>query len=232
MPDESPMPLDAGADAGPAAGGARRWLPGLFVAAAFALSAAVWRRLPDEMPIHWDLAGRPNGWGGRAAGALLLPMIALALWAILTVLPRLDPRRANYAKFQSSYDLVVAATVATLVLLHVAIVGNALGWPIPILRVVPLAMGILFVVLGNVLPRARPNWWFGIRTPWTLSNARVWARTQRVGGFALVASGVVAIASALLPSRFALPVLVAAVVAAAIFSVGYSYFAWRQESTR
>ena len=229
MPDE----IDpTGADAPPARHAVVRWLPGLCVAAAFALTAATWRRLPDEMPIHWDIHGQPNGWGGRAAGALLLPTMALALWGIMTVLPSLDPRRANYPKFQSSYDLVIAATVGTLLLLHVAIVGNALGWPISIMRVAPLGMGILFLVLGNVLPRARPNWWFGIRTPWTLTSDRVWTRTHRVGGRLLVGAGLVAFVAALAPGTSSLLLAIASATAAALGSVVYSYVAWRQETSR
>ena len=210
----------------------RRWAPAALVAAMWAFSAATWRRLPDRLPMHWNLAGDVDRYGGRLEGALLVPALATVLWLVMRALPRIDPRRENYSRFAATYDLVVLAVVALLAALHVLVLGAGMGWPVPVVRVMPALVGALFVVIGNVLPRARPNWWFGIRTPWTLSNDRVWARTQRVGGFALVASGVVAIASALLPSRFALPVLVAAVVAAAIFSVGYSYFAWRQESTR
>ena len=210
----------------------RKWAPAAVIAAMWLFSLAVWRRLPDRVPMHWNASGAIDRYGGRLEGALFAPLLATAIWLVMRVLPRIDPRRENYARFAGSYDLVVLAVVALLAAVHVVVLGAAMGWAVPVVRVMPVLVGALFVVIGNVLPRARPNWWFGIRSPWTLSNDRVWARTQRVGGFALVASGVVAMASALLPQRLAVPVLVAAALAAAVFSVGYSYFAWRQESSR
>ena len=210
----------------------RKWAPAALIAAMWGFSAAVWARLPDRIPMHWNIAGDVDRYGGRLEGALFVPALATIVWLVMRALPRIDPRRENYARFAATYDLVVLAVVALLAALHVVVLGAAMGWPVPIVRVMPVLVGAMLVVIGNVLPRARPNWWFGIRTPWTLSNDRVWARTQRVGGFAIVASGVVAIASAFLPPQLALPALAGAVLAAALFSVGYSYFAWRQEGSR
>lgn len=210
----------------------RKWAPAALVAAMWIFSAAVWSRLPDRVPIHWDIRGSVDRYGGRAEAALLAPAIATVIWLVMRALPRIDPRRENYAKFAGTYDLVVAMVVVILAAVHVLVLGSGLGWPVPVVRVMPLLVGLVFVVIGNVLPRARPNWWFGVRTPWTLSNDRVWTRTQRVGGFALVLAGIVVMASAALPTPLVIPVLLVAVLAAAFFSVAYSYFAWKQETSR
>jgi len=91
---------------------------------------------------------------------------------------------------------------------------------------------VQFIILGNVLPRARPNWWFGIRTPWTLSNDRVWVRTHRVGGYLLAGAGVVLLAGAALPGPWTFALGVVAAIAAGFGSLVYSYFAWKQESSQ
>jgi dienelactone hydrolase len=97
-------------------------------------------------------------------------------------------------------------------------------------RVTPFLVGAMFVVIGNVMPRARPNWLFGIRTPWTLSNDRVWERTHRLGGLLFVIAGVLLmIAAFAIPSAF-LPAVVIGVVVAAVVPVVYSYVTWRKES--
>lgn len=210
----------------------RKWLPFVLVAADVAFAAAAYPHLPARVPSHWNLHGQVDAYSGRASAALVLPAIALATWLLLRVLPRIDPRRANYAKFAGSYDAVVAAVVAMVVVIHVVVLGAGLGWPVDMGRVVPIALGVLFVVIGNVLPRARPNWWFGVRTPWTLSNDRVWARTHRVGGYLMVAAGVLCIAAALLPGGGGIAVVVTVVLAASLGSAVYSYFAWRQETSR
>lgn len=210
----------------------RKWLPLALVAADFAFAAAVYPHLPARVPSHWNLHGQVDAYSGRTSAALVLPALALAVWLLLRALPRIDPRRVNYAKFAGSYDAVVAAVVAMIVVIHLVVLGAGLGWPVPMDRVMPIALGALFVVIGNVLPRARSNWWFGIRTPWTLSNERVWERTHRVGGYLMFAAGLLCIAAGLLPGGGGLLVVVAAVLVASLGSTVYSYFAWKQETSR
>ena len=210
----------------------RKLVAPLLIVAAVAFSIAVWSRLPERMPVHWDLHGEVNGYGSRAHGAFLLPGLMLLIWLLMRFLPRIDPRRANYAKFADTYDLLVNSLVALFAVMHIALIGAALGWPISMERVAPALIGLQFVILGNALPRARPNWWFGIRTPWTLSNDRVWARTHRVGGYLLTGAGVVLLVAAALPGAWTFALGVAAVAAAGFGSLIYSYFAWKQESSQ
>lgn len=210
----------------------RKWYPAALIAAAVAFSVAVYSRLPDRMAVHWNVHGEPDRWGGRLEGAFVLPAAALVIWLLMLGLPKIDPRKENYEKFRPTYDLVIAAVVTGMTALHVVVVGAALGWPVSIARVVPIVIGGLFIVLGNVLPRARSNWWFGIRTPWTLSNERVWERTHRVGGYLMIATGMALIAAAFLPARFVGPVILAAAAVMALGTLVYSYFAWRQETSR
>jgi uncharacterized membrane protein len=132
---------------------------------------------------------------------------------------------------QSTYDLLVNSLLTVFLVMHAMILGVALGYGLPLERLIPALVGALFVVLGNALPRARPNWWFGIRTPWTLSNDRVWARTHRVGGYAMTAAGILVVLAAIaLPAPWAFYAFLAAVAPAAAGPVIYSYFAWRKES--
>ena len=92
-----------------------------------------------------------------------------------------------------------------------------------------LGTAILFIVLGNVLPRARPNWFVGIRTPWTLSSDRVWERTHRLGGRVLVVGGIVVALAGLLSSRLAFWTLMATVATLSVGAMAYSYLLWRSE---
>lgn len=207
----------------------KRYAPVLLVLSVV-LSAIAYPSLPDRIPVHWDFSGEVNRYGSRFEAAFILPFIAAVFWLVLRALPRVDPKRENYAKFQSTYDLIVNTVVTLLVLMHLALIGSALGLPIPVTRVFAALAGVALVVLGNVLPRARPNWWFGIRTPWTLSNERVWTKTHRVGGYFFVVVGIVWIIVALLPSSTAThPILLVTFVAAALGAFVYSYFVWRQE---
>jgi uncharacterized membrane protein len=211
----------------------RKWLAPLCIVAAFVASALVWSRLPERVPLHWDARGAVNGYGSRFEGAFVLPAAMLGLWLLLRALPRIDPRRANYAKFADTYDLIVNSLVGLFLVMHLALLGNSLGWPVSMDRVAPVLVGLQFLILGNALPRARPNWWFGIRTPWTLSNDRVWTRTHRIAGYLLAGAGaVLLLIGAFAPTSLAFALGVGVVVAACVASLIYSYFAWKQETSK
>jgi len=210
----------------------RKWYPAALVVVTLAAAVVAYPRLPDRVPTHWDFHNRVNGYGPRWMVTFLFPVMLLALWALLRFLPRIDPRRANYAKMQGTYDLVVNLTLTLIAVLHFVVLGAVMGAPISIGRMVPAIVGVALVVIGNVLPRARPNWWFGIRTPWTLSNDRVWERTHRLGGYVMMAIGVLAILASLLGVTIASAAVGFVAAALGVGLIGYSYFAWKQETSR
>ncbi len=209
----------------------RKWYPVAVVLAAFGASAVAFSRLPEQVPVHWDAAGDVNRYGSRLEGTLLLPVVILLIALLIPALPRIDPRKANYEKFRPTYHLVMNATLTFMLGVHLVALGTALGFNLPMERLLSVGTGILFIILGNTLPRARPTWMFGIRTPWTLSNDRVWERTHRVGGYLMFAAGLVIIVSAFLATGgLSIGLLIGSVIVASLGSVFYSYIAWRQET--
>jgi Predicted integral membrane protein len=210
----------------------RKWYPAVLIVVTAILSAVAYPRLPATVPSHWNIHGQVNGWQSREWAAFFVPTLLLAVWAAMRALPKIDPRRANYAKFQPTYDLVIAMVLTIVALVHLAVLAYALGMPVSIHRLAPIALGLMFMVIGNQLPRARSNWWFGIRTPWTLSNDRVWERTHRVGGYFMTIAGVVIVLTAFIPQLMGPPLIIACVAASTLGSMIYSYVAWRQETSR
>jgi len=204
----------------------RRLLPASFIAGAWLFSIAVYSRLPERFAVHWDIHGEPNRYGSRMEGAFLLPGLMIALYLIMQWYPSRDPRSSNIAKFRRAYDSVVTATIAFLGVVHVLVLGQALGWRVDITTVLFVCGGAMLVLLGNLLPLARSNFIFGIRTPWTLSSEHVWARAQRVGGYAMVAAGLLTIASAFLARPAGAVVALASLILAGVIPVVYSYLLW------
>lgn len=207
----------------------KRYFPLIPIASALLFSVAVYSRLPEQVAVHWNWSGEPDRWAGRVEGAFLMPAIMLVLWAALNWLPKIDPRRANYALFRETYDFVIAAVLTFMALIHVLALGAAIGWPIAIDRVVPGLVGALLVIVGNMLPRARSNWWFGIRTPWTLSSDRVWQKTHRMGGYLMMLAGLGMILRALVNEPWTLWLAVALIVLCVVGTIVYSYLTWREE---
>jgi uncharacterized membrane protein len=93
----------------------------------------------------------------------------------------------------------------------------------------PLGVGLLFVFLGNYLTRVEPNWFIGIRTPWTLSSDSVWRRTHRTGGWLMVIGGLVLAASAFVPRSAFLVLFVVTIVIVAVIPIVQSYVLWKRE---
>jgi uncharacterized membrane protein len=204
-------------------------LPGLLaILIAAVVSWLTVDMLPERVPTHWGLDGQPDGYSSPGVAAFLLPGFALVLAAILAFVPRLDPRQEAYTQPGSPYWIIANATLVFMAALHLTIIGFAFGWPIPIGTVVPVGVGILFVVIGALMERMPPSWFMGIRTPWTLSNDEVWRKTHQVGGICFIVAGLILVVAGFVkPEGLLITLLVVAGVSAAV-PVAYSWVLWRR----
>ena len=209
----------------------RKMLPAFVVTLALlAFSLWVLPHLPEEVATHWGLDGQPDGWSSARFGALLLPGIMVLMSALFAVLPGIDPLKKNYAFHGSVYFLLANVIVAFMGLVHLLVLGSALGWPVDMRRVLPVLIGALFVFIGRLLPRIQPNWFMGIRTPWTLSSEEVWRKTHVVGATSFTAAGVgIVLIGLFAPGEMATKLMLAAIVLGAFWPVVYSYLEWRRE---
>jgi uncharacterized membrane protein len=203
----------------------------IVVAAMFVFSLAALPFMPNPSPIHWNAAGQVDGYGSPLLAAMLAPLVALAIVALMPLLPKIDPRRESYASFAGSYRLIMTALVLFFALVHVIVVGAALGWPVSIPRAMMLGLGVLFGLIGNELGRVQPNYFVGIRTPWTLADPENWRRTHRVGGRMMTGAAVALLALGLLaPAQLGFTLGIGAILAASIGSIAYSYWLWRRQA--
>jgi len=178
----------------------------------FAVSVAVYPWLPEVVPIHFDIRGTPDGFASRAFGAFLLPIISVLLLALL--------RLKGGAAIATTLTLWFFTGMHVLVL-HAALSGGGLGGALWVL------CGAFFVALGLVLPRVRRNRWVGVRTPWALRSPENWARTQRIGGQAMLACGLLVLVTAWGSGPLALALRAIAILGASIVPVAYSWWASR-----
>jgi uncharacterized membrane protein len=193
------------------------------------LSAWAYPRLPPRVATHWSLAGQPNGYSSKLLAAVMVPVLILMVRALAGLLPRIDPKGENYQKFASTYWLILNGVMLFMGLAHVAVLAYGLGAPVRMDRVVSAGVGVLLMVVGNYLTRVQPNWFIGIRTPWTLSSESVWRRTHRVGGRLMAGGGAVMAVAAFLPAGVHLTVFFAALVLVAVVPLVLSYVWWKRE---
>jgi uncharacterized membrane protein len=162
------------------------WLEVLLLAAPFVSLAIYWNDLPARVPIHWNFRGQIDGWSAKMPGMLIAPLAALGITVLLHILPRFDPRLRRTSGQEGVMPVILPIVrIATLGLLDIIFfvqIATSLGRSIPGGRLIVSSVLVFFVVLGNYLGNVRPNYFVGIRTPWTLENPETWRATHRLGG--------------------------------------------------
>ncbi len=210
-------------------------LGGAIVVAMLAVSAWAWPQIPDgaSIPVHWDANGVADGYGPKWLGLLGIPAVALGIVALLAVLPRIEPRRRNLERSSTAYLATGIAVIGFLAVLHLFAVLAAMGNETDITAVALIGTGVLFMVIGNFLGKTRSSWFFGIRTPWTLSSDLSWARTHRMGRWVFVASGAAIIVTTILFGGMAAVWVMLATLGTGIAATFvYSYLVWRDDPAR
>ncbi|MBN2567584.1 SdpI family protein [Candidatus Woesearchaeota archaeon] len=195
------------------------------IALSFFASVVLYERLPDPMASHWGPSGEADDAMPRWAGAFVMPAVAAVMFLLLLVLPRIDPLRRNVDRFRAWYDHFILAFIAFMLYMHSLVLAWNLGASFDMNRMVAPAMGTLFILIGLLVRHAKRNWFIGIRTPWTLSSPRIWNETHRACGKLFVWAGVIALFGTVFP-RYALWLVLVPVLAAASYSVWYSWWVY------
>jgi uncharacterized membrane protein len=184
--------------------------------------------MPDAVASHWNAAGDMDSTLPRFWGLILIPLLMYGFCALLAALPRIDPLRNNYPKFQASYEGFILVFAAFLFVIQLQIILWGLGVPLSPNLVMPVMIGILFISIGFLLEHAEPNWFVGIRTPWTLSSDSVWKKTHQKGATLFRLAGVVSMIG-VLAGRYAWLFILVPVIAVALYTVVYSYTEFKKE---
>ncbi len=208
----------------------RELLQIVILALPFALAAAWWNKLPAVVTTHWGIHGQPNGWMPKAPGLLLAPALNVVLCLLLVYLPRIDPRlrgdpagvSPRYLRVLRIYRYALTTLIAQLAL---AVILIAAGWRVDVRLIAVNGALALFVVVGNYLGSLQPNYFVGVRTPWTLQDGETWRATHRTTGRVMVFGAVALLAAEFFVSRETETyLLIAYAVVLAAWSLGYS--AW------
>ncbi len=185
--------------------------------------------IPDQVPIHWNVKGEIDDYSSKAFGTFLLPVLNIILYVLFLVLPKIDPKRANYRKFDSSYTIIRYSLHIFLTILFGVTIVISLGFPVNIGKWVAASVAVLFVVMGNTIGRVRHNYFVGFRFPWTLDNEEVWKKTHQFGAKAMVLGGVVALIGAILTNgSLSFTILMLGIIIPMIVVTIYSYMIYKK----
>ena len=209
-------------------------LSGIVLALMLALSGWAWMQIPAgaQVPTHFDINGNPDAYGSPLLGLFLLPGVTALAVLLIGIIPRIEPRKENLQMSQRAYRATWGVLVLFMLAIHLIIVLSTLEITTINLfgTFFPLAMGILYLLLGNFMGKVRSNFMFGIRTPWTLSSELSWNKTHRLGGRLMMAVGAITIlTSFLLPVAWVLVIMLVGLFVMLAVTVVYSWIVYRDD---
>jgi len=184
--------------------------------------------LPDQVVTNWGLNGnvdyssKSTLWMLWGVNAFMLPLFF--------IVPKIDPKGKSYAKvdgFYKNFRLVIIVFLAVMMELTILSANNPHRFDV--IKISTIAIALLFILIGNYLPKCKQSFTLGIKTMWTLSDERVWNKTHRLGGILFVISGIVILAAALLlGEKLVAAVTIVAVLGTVIITTAYSYLLYRK----
>jgi uncharacterized membrane protein/outer membrane lipoprotein-sorting protein len=193
----------------------------VIILAAVVMNLLAYPKLPERMACHWGPGGQVDNWMDKDICIWIMPGISVGLTALFFVILLIDPLRKNIEKFFSYYAGFVIIMNLFLLAVHGWMLLWNLGIQVPVNVFIPIGMGCLIFYLGIVTSHVKPNWFIGIRTPWTLSNEIVWQKTHKLGGVLFRIAAIIILIGALFPQYAILFVLVP-VLSVAIITTLYS----------
>lgn len=188
-----------------------------------------WQEMPDRVPIHFNLEGEADDWGSKNFMAGMILLLTLGMNLLLLVIPNIDPKE-KLSRMGNKYQQLRFLLSLFMASLSVFIVYSAKSGSLENSNFINLLIGALFIALGNYFQAIKPNYFIGIRTPWTLESETVWKKTHRLGGRLWVLGGMVMCISALITSpKLRLAVFLATVAVVVLIPVIYSFIEQRKE---
>jgi len=195
----------------------------------FAYLGFSWNQLPDRIPVHFNLEGEANGWGSKFTLVGITFGTTVLMNLLMLFIPYFDPK-GKIENMGRKYDQMRLFMVLFMAAIATFIIYNAQRQGAFNPNLLLMLIGGLFVVLGNYFPALKPNYFIGIRTPWTLESESVWKKTHRLGGRLWVVGGFIIMAASLLPyNNFRVAVFVATIIIITLIPTVYSFLELRKE---
>ena len=187
----------------------------------------LWQQLPEQIPSHWGIHGEVDGWTDKTTTVFGFPALMIALHWLCVLASSADPKSKNY--HASMIRLVLWICPGISLLVNSLVYTAALGYSFDIQLILPLFEGVLFIIVGNLLPKCRQSYTLGIKLPWTLNNEENWNKTHRLAGKVWVGGGVIILATAFWGSFW---IMIGTTLAMVIIPTIYSYCLYRMQSQK
>ena len=193
-----------------------------------ALGLYFYKELPDQMPIHWNAAGEVDGYAPKALAVFGFPVFFAALELLMFFVILSDPKKQNQSNVMRQLGFWSLPVIGMIV--YPMTIFSGMGYDLPVTTIVMLLCGVLFIVVGNYMPKAKQNYTVGIKLPWTLHDTENWNKTHRLAGFLWVIGGILFLVAAFLPGGAVLTLAIAAVMVLVPTVYSYLLYLKKQKS--
>lgn len=187
----------------------------------------LWDKLPEKFATHWGMDGQPDGWSSLPFAVFVPPLIMLAVQWLCVLVTAKDPGNKNRNKKMQKLVLWIIPVISNLS--SGLMYALALGVTFSISNFMVVFLGLMFVVMGNYLPKCRQNSTIGIKVPWAYTSEENWNATHRFGGKLWVIGGLVIALCGLIPGEFGMYIMLIAIFVLAFLPMIYSYCYYRKQ---
>ena len=189
--------------------------------------------LPNVIPTHWNISGQIDGWGHKSM-LFIFQLISWGIYISMYVVPKIDPKKENYKRFASSYVAIKLFIILLIICItEVSMITAVNPESVNMSKIASMGISIMFIVMGNYMPKCKQNYTFGVKTPWTLDNEEVWNDTHRFTGFLWVISGVIMLITSLLVSeKYAFIIVLTITIFSSLAGIVYSYLSHKKYTNK
>lgn len=182
--------------------------------------------MPDIIPTHFGLSGEPDAWGTKFT-VFMFPVLLLVVVALAEPMKKLDPKLENYERFNKYYYNFFFGFAIFFLIVEAAVIAIALGAPINVGSIICFTVGVFMFFIGNMMPKIKQNFFFGIKTPWALSDEENWFKTHRLGGKTFALGGIAMMLGAFIPGEGKIWIVLAAIIMMTIIPFVYSFIIFK-----
>ena len=205
----------------------RHILAAVIILLPLAAGLILWDRLPEKMAIHWNMHNEPDGWASRTTAVVFTPLVFLALHGLYQLLSRREG--AKRAKSRAAAAVAFWLVPVLSVLCGTLTIGNAIVPDFRSVRFLPVILGLLFLIVGNYLPKFTRSRTTGIRIKWTLESEDNWFATHRFAGRVWMICGVLILLCVFLPESILPFVMIPLLIPVVVLPFIYSWYFSRKE---
>ena len=190
----------------------------------------IWEKLPEKVPVHWNIEGQVDRYGDKSELILIPLLLPLLIYVLFTIIPKIDPKD-KLKHMGKKYAVLKTVLTVFMSALSMLIIYAAMHESFYNPNYIFLLIGILFAILGNYFKTIRANYFIGIKTPWTLENETVWKETHKLAGKIWLIGGLIIVFGSLILEKTANTVLFASItITITLIPVVYSYFKFQSLS--